>query len=439
MIVESIIDFEALSVTAVNNQIRRNLLNDQNLNDIWLVGESINVTYHRSGHIYFSLQDSDSIIACTFFSNANRHFQQIKIQNGEKYFVYGSISTYIKRGNYQFNVQRILPAGKGTLQAQIEQLKQKLFKEGLFDSKHKQDLPFLPKKIGIVTAPTGAALQDILSTIYNRTQYVNILIAGCLVQGDGAASSIVEAIQILNEKQYQIDVILISRGGGSAEDLAAYNDERVVRTIFQSRVPTLAAIGHEIDYSLSDLAADATAKTPTEGAINIIADYGTLINQINDYCLKLTHAIFRQQKIWQDKFLNNSKNFGRSHRLLQELLQNSKQQVDDMSKEQKELLLRNLEDHYLAVHKLQSFRTDIQKKIKNCWHEYEILAERLKKLSPRDIMKRGYSIVRDKNGDIIKSFRQVTEEKQDIEVLLYQGKLTAQVLKKSPAESSRDL
>lgn len=431
------LDFtNALSVTAVNYQVRRNLLADASLSEIWIIGEATNVTYHSSGHIYLSLQDADSLIQCTFFSNSNRRFQNVSIKNGEKYYVFGSISTYVKRGSYQFNVTRILPAGKGVLFEKIEELKRKLFSEGLFDSDHKKPLPRLPKNIGLVTALTGAALQDILSTIYKRNPYVNILIATCLVQGDHAARSISRAIQILNQKKNQIDVILVSRGGGSAEDLMAYNEEQLIRTIFQSRIPILSAVGHEIDHSLSDLVADASAKTPTEGAMMVVPDYRVLrerIENCQERQRKLLRACLKNASL---RMQIGAKQIFKSHRNFREKIQNAHQELDERQKRHSSTVRELIAQRRLALQHLQIFQKYARQCLQKKEQKNQIFTEALRRLNPQEILKRGYAIVLDKNQEILKRASQ-TNLKESVDIILHQGSLQATVTELHPSTSGK--
>ena len=228
---------------------------------IWVKGEISNLKRHSSGHYYFTLKDNLAQISCVMWKWRNILMNFI-LEDGMEVIVGGSLTVYEKQGKYQLDAETIHPIGIGELQLAFEKLKSKLHSEGLFDEKYKKPLPKFPWRIGVVTSPTGAAIQDILSVIGRRFPQVQIIINPVRVQGDGAASEISDAIKEFNEYD-EIDLIIVCRGGGSLEDLWAFNEEIVARTIFDSKIPVLSAVGHEIDYSISDFAADKRAPTPS--------------------------------------------------------------------------------------------------------------------------------------------------------------------------------
>ncbi|MEQ9363681.1 MAG: exodeoxyribonuclease VII large subunit, partial [Leptospirales bacterium] len=287
------------SVSRLNLSIRDKLQGDRALQGMWLEGEVFNVNYHTSGHVYFSLKDGQSAIRCTFFRGANQKFKHIRLTNGMQILAGGGVSVYAPRGEYQFNVSRVMLAGEGELRLKIEEVKRRLQGEGLFDVGRKKLLPELPVTVGIATAPTGAAIRDVLRTIDRRYPNMNILLAPCTVQGDSAAASIIEAIEALNRPEFEVDVIIAGRGGGSFEDLLAFNDEGVVRAYANSRVPIISAVGHEIDHPLCDLAADVYAPTPTGAAEIAVPIFEDLAEQIEDCGLRLKVALrnrYRNEK-----------------------------------------------------------------------------------------------------------------------------------------------
>jgi len=232
--------------------------------NVWVEGEVSNFTLHTSGHCYLSLKDSGSVISCVIFKHAAAKFP-FQIENGMSIICSGRIGVYGKRGQYQLYIDRAEPKGVGALQIAFEQLKAQLHKEGLFEKGHKKPIPVFPETIGIVTSPTGAAVQDILNVIDRRFKGIHLIVFPVRVQGPGAYKEIIEAIQQFNRSR-NVDVIILARGGGSLEDLWAFNEESVARAIYNSDIPVISAIGHEIDYTISDFVADLRAPTPSAAA-----------------------------------------------------------------------------------------------------------------------------------------------------------------------------
>lgn len=228
---------------------------------VWVEGEISNFSIHSSGHMYFSLKDENAVLNCAMFRSEN---QQLKFgpKDGMQVLCFGRISIYDKQGRYQLYVQTMEPKGLGALQLAFQQLKERLQKEGLFDAAHKKPIPFLPQRIGIVTSPTGAAIRDILNISTRRFQNIHIIINPVRVQGEGAAIEIANAIKEFNEYA-KLDVIIVARGGGSLEDLWSFNEEIVARAIYDSKIPVISAIGHEVDFTIADFVADFRAPTPS--------------------------------------------------------------------------------------------------------------------------------------------------------------------------------
>jgi exodeoxyribonuclease VII large subunit len=252
------------SIKEINRYIRMKLESDKLLGDVWLRGEISNFTHHSSGHMYFTLKDSDSRLKCIMFASHNQKLPFIP-KEGAKVMARGNISVYERDGNYQFYVTAMQPDGIGSLYLAFEQLKQKLEAEGLFDLARKRAIPRFPQAIGVVTSPTGAAVRDVLITLQRRLPQVPVQIVPVLVQGQGAAPSIVKAIELLNRMR-EVDVIIVGRGGGSLEELWAFNEESVARSIGASAIPVISAVGHETDYTIADFVADLRAATPTAAA-----------------------------------------------------------------------------------------------------------------------------------------------------------------------------
>jgi exodeoxyribonuclease VII large subunit len=270
------------------NKKARGIL-EQEIGPIWLQGEVSNFTRAPSGHLYFTLKDSKAEISAVRFKGRSALLPTPIIENGMEIIAYGNLTLYEPRGRYQFIVSLIQPAGMGSLQLSFEQLKKQLKAEGLFDESHKKPLPQFPKRIGVITSPTGAAIRDILSVLKRRWPLVEVYLFGSSVQGKAAAEEIIAAIEqakAFSSTHLTLDLLIVGRGGGSLEDLAVFNDERVARAIFACEIPVVSAVGHEIDFVISDLVADLRAPTPSAAAELIIPDRSEV--------LSLVTTLFRQ-------------------------------------------------------------------------------------------------------------------------------------------------
>ena len=312
--------------------------------NIWVEGEISNFTSHSSGHFYFTLKDERSEIKCTFFKGYNEKVK-FEVKDGMQVLCFGKIGIYAQRGLYQLNVAKMEPRGIGALQLAFEQLKEKLFKEGFFDESSKKVIPVLPERIGIVTSPTGAAIRDMLHVLEKRFANVEVLIGPARVQGKGSGEEIASAIQDLN-KLDSVDVIIVGRGGGSLEDLWAFNEEIVARAIFASKIPIISAVGHEVDWTISDFVADLRAPTPSVAAERVIVKKSDIIEKLDDI-----------EKRIKDYPLEAVKEY--------------EQRLDEI---EKDLDLR--------------FRHYIQLKEEN----FRLLSEKIEILSPLSILNRGYSV-----------------------------------------------
>lgn len=309
------------SVSELTRDIK-NLL-EKNFYEVEVVGEISNFKAHNSGHWYFVLKDSDAQINCAMWRafNLSINFQP---QDGLKVIALGKITVFPPKGNYQLEIKKLIPAGRGELYLLFEKLKEKLSKEGLFDQERKREIPKFPKKIGIATAKDGAALQDMLNIARRRYPLVEIILAPCRVQGEGAAESIVKSIQLLNQ-QDDIDVIIVGRGGGSIEDLWPFNEEIVARAIFNSKYPVISAVGHEVDFTIADFVADLRAPTPSaamELATPNISDLFDFINKII-YNLDLNISNYIRTKKSRLDFYSKSYIMNKPFDLLNNRAQNS--------------------------------------------------------------------------------------------------------------------
>lgn len=270
---------KVLSIREVNRYIKRLLEGEAGLQDIWIRGEISNFTHHSSGHMYFTLKDESGRLKCIMFASYNQRLPFIP-KNGMKVLARGGVSVYERDGAYQFYATAMQPDGIGSLYLAFEQLKQKLEKEGLFDEALKRPIPKFPAAIGVITSPTGAAVRDILITLQRRHPSVPVLLYPVSVQGTAAAPSIVRAIEAMNELA-EVDVLIVGRGGGSLEELWAFNEEAVARAIRASRIPVISAVGHETDFTIADFVADLRAATPTAAAELAVPHIGELRQQIH--------------------------------------------------------------------------------------------------------------------------------------------------------------
>ena len=278
------------SVFQVNTYIHNMFHEDYLLSDVSVSGEISNLKFHTSGHIYFTLKDDKSAISCAIFRPSAKKLN-IALKDGDKIVASGSISNYVPNGSVTFNVTKVEYEGVGDLTKKFEELKKRLAEQGLFDKEFKKPIPKFPKTIGIVTAPTGAAIRDIISVSKRRNPYISLILFPALVQGEGAKESIVKGIETLEKAN--VDVIIVGRGGGSLEDLWAFNEEEVAYAIFQSSIPVISAVGHEIDFTISDFTADLRAATPSAAAELAVPDVKGIINDINNLDQSLNRDIKR--------------------------------------------------------------------------------------------------------------------------------------------------
>lgn len=400
-----------LTVSELNKYVKKLLNYDPILNNISVKGEISNLKFHGNGHVYFSLKDQQSKINCVLFKS---YCQSIKFElhDGLHIIVKGYVSIFERDGQYQLYAESIEPEGIGALYLAFEQLKDKLEKEGLFDPSFKKNLPPFPKKIALITSPTGAAVQDILSVIQRRNHCIEIMIFPVLVQGENAAMQISEAIRRANRCFDDIDIIILARGGGSIEELWAFNEEIVARSIFDSKIPIISAIGHETDYTIADFVSDLRAPTPSaaaELAVPRIIDMKDKIEisyqRINELIVQKIRDKRNELKQWDEsKLLSYMKD---------RLAQNA-QWLDTLQKD----LISNL-----------------KMKLQTCKGNLNENAAKLEALSPISTISRGYSVLFDlKNNDSIDSILK-TKIGQPIKILLKDGFLFCTVDKKEKEDN----
>ena len=400
---------------------------------VWVQGEISNYKLHPSGHQYFTLKDSRSQIACVIFRNTMVPLRT-PLADGAQVQVYGSVSVFEARGQYQINVQILQTRGLGLLQAKFEALKRRLEAEGLFDPARKKSLPKFPRRIGIVTSPSGAAIRDMLNVLKRRAPHLEILINPVRVQGSGAAAEIAVAIRELSEPNANwppVDLIVIARGGGSIEDLWEFNEEIVARAIVASPVPIVSAIGHEIDFTIADFVADLRAPTPSAAAELIVPDIVDLIRRIDELAGSLLKCLrnFLAHERTRLRFLSE-------RTLARELikrLRDAQQQIDLT----RESLQRQL------IYKIDNSRavlTDLHRRVvalpsrlyENAQQRFRRVEGILRVLGPDATLRRGYSVTTDESGKVIKSVRAV-RAKMKIRTRVSDGEFPSEVEKTESA------
>ena len=389
------------TVSEITRGIRTSL--EHKFSNIDVLGEISNVRKPSSGHIYLTLKDKNSQLQAVVFRNSASRIK-FELKDGMEVVSFGSVTVYEPRGQYQLIINKIEPKGIGALQLAFQQLKEKLEKEGLFDHAHKKDIPFIPKKIGIVTSPTGAAIKDILNIIDRRFANVEILIYPVKVQGEGAAQEIAEAITELNNYS-DIDVIISGRGGGSLEDLWAFNEEIVARSIYNSKIPVISAVGHEIDLTIADLVADKRALTPSEAGELVVPRKDLLIVKTEKFKTRLLQSLTGKLRLSKEKL----DRIANSYAIRQpfDKFNRWQQKLDDLSQR----LNLNI------THALNSEREKLSG-----------IAGKLESLSPLNVLKRGYTITTKQEDN--KSLRYITDlSKGDkIKTNLSRGSIISEIL-----------
>ena len=351
----------AYTVSVINKRIAETISYDPLLSDVSVIGEISNLNYHYSGHVYFTIKDNESQLKCILFKSYAEKVNFI-LEEGMKVIVRGYINVYQKGGSYSLNAKEIvLSDKKGDLAIAFEIMKDKLNKEGLFDISHKKELPYFPDKIGIITSNTGAAVEDIKRIILEKNNHVDICVFPTKVQGEGAKEDISSCIEYVNKNHKDIDVLIVGRGGGSQEDLWAFNEEIVARAIYNSEIPIISSVGHEIDVSISDFVADKSAPTPTAAAEIAVPNTFELCDTIENYKKDLIQNLNNKVKYYE-MLLNNYKNT------------------------------------------IYSTMIQILEKYE---HKIDIFKNSLVDNNPKKILLKGYSIIRNENNHVIKSINDI--------------------------------
>ena len=393
---------KVLSVSDLNRQVKNFLRKE--FGSVWVSGEVSRPTYHSSGHLYFSLKDKNAQVSVACFRpHASR--LRFKLEQGMEVVLYASVSIFEPRGDYQLVAEKIEPRGVGALQIAFEQLKEKLNEEGLFDESRKKPTPFLPARIGVITSPTGAAVRDILNVSLRRFPNAHITIFPVSVQGETAASEIAEAIKIFNTEPSlnDVEVLIVGRGGGSIEDLWCFNEEIVARAIYKSRIPVISAVGHEIDFTISDFFADRRAPTPSAAAELAFPEKRDVENNLENCSRRAGLALKNRMEKNKMSLSEIKRSFVFRHFI--ERLNERSQHADELARQMNRacsVLMTRSKEKITAA------------------------AARLETLSPLKVLGRGYSVTTNENGNIIRSVGDV-HKKNTIHTRLKDGIISSEV------------
>ena len=435
-----------MKISDLNTYIKSIFDENPYLKKVYLRGEISNFKNHTRGHLYFTLKDDASrISAVMFYSSAIE--LKFAPEDGMNVLVEGRISCYPAQGTYQIYVDKMEPDGLGNLYIEFEKLKKKLSEEGLFSPEHKKPIPKIPKRIGVITAPTGAAIRDILSTIKRRFPICETILFPALVQGENAAPDIVRQIKEADSGAYDLDVLIVGRGGGSIEDLWAFNEECVARAIYEARVPIISAVGHEIDFTIADFVSDMRAPTPTgaaEMAVLTISEINNTLNsyeiRLNEFTSNLLHkAKIRLESITSSYILKNPLS----------LYEIKEQRLDNIIDTLNNFINKKIDNNKLVLDKLRSsyvlknpmglfeikkeklvfnektLYSNIKSIIIKKDHEYKILVNTLKLVNPLGILEKGYSLVT-KDNELIKDSNKL-KVGDNIKIKLHKGNITAKI------------
>ncbi len=410
---------EVYSVSDLNRLIKSSLEDEFSL--VWIKGEISNFKPHYSGHWYFNLKDQKSQISAVMFKGFNQRMK-IKPEDGLEVLIRGRVTVYEPRGNYQIMCELIEPVGLGALQKAFEKLKAKLAGEGLFESARKRAIPKFPTRIALVTSPTGAAVKDMINVLTRRFKGLDVTVLPCAVQGSAATTEIVRAIQMANQVVPPFDVMIVGRGGGSIEDLWAFNEESVARAIAESKIPTISAVGHEIDFTIADFVADLRAPTPSAAAELVVQNAMQISEKVEklersmlvllrgriaglrNHAARLTSHLVDPKKKIREARERSAELVGRLHRLMVNKIEGGRQELDFVG---------------LQLHK------GIEGRMSDSKHRLENLMGVLNSLSPLAVVDRGYSIVT-ASGKVLKSVKNL-KVNEKIEVKVADGKFKAEV------------
>ncbi|OIJ20311.1 exodeoxyribonuclease VII large subunit [Anaerobacillus alkalidiazotrophicus] len=437
---------QIFTITSLTKYIKRTFDNDEVLKNIWVKGELSNFKKHSRGHMYFTIKDTQSRIQAVMFAGNNRFLKFIP-EDGMKVLIRGYVSVYEANGQYQMYVNEMQPDGVGNLYLAFEQLKKKLEIAGYFDEKYKKKIPSLPTKIGVITSPTGAAIRDIITTLKRRFPIASITLFPVLVQGGEAPASIAKAIQKANNLG-DLDVLIVGRGGGSIEELWAFNEEIVAEAIFESNIPVISAVGHETDVTIADFIADLRAATPTAAAELAVPNTDDLLEKVTQRKIRFLRAIVKRIETERRKLTNLQKSY--AFRYPEQLIKQKEQQLDrqieDLQRsmmyiiERKRSALAHLQKDVVRNHphamvlkvreQLLKNETLLQQSLIGIQKEKEFsfkqLLTKLESLSPLKVMTRGYSLAYTKEDKLIKSVTDVSKG-EELTIKLKDGSVYCQV------------
>ena len=395
-------EYNPITVTDLNKYIKSKIDSDEMLNNVLVKGEISNFKKHYTGHMYFTLKDENSLIKCVMFKTYTTHLSFMP-KDGMKVIILGSVSVFERDGVYQVYAKAMKQDGLGSLYEAYEKLKAKLSEEGLFDESHKKKIPFMPKTIGVLTSNTGAVIRDIINVSTRRNPNVHIRLYPVPVQGAGAAEKIAEGIEFMN-KNNLADVLIIGRGGGSLEDLWPFNEERVARAIYNSKIPIISAVGHETDFTVADFVADLRAPTPSAAAELAVANIDDVKSTLFLYNTRYKNALKKKLQLMR---LSYEKCMAR------QAFKNPTQKINEQ---------------YIVIDmKVKAMQNKIQLKLKEERTKFIKHVSKLDTLSPLKTLARGYSIVTDSSNKIIKSVKDL-KENQNINIRLADGEKQAKVL-----------
>ena len=395
-------EYNPITVTNLNKYIKSKIDSDEMLNNVLVKGEISNFKNHYTGHMYFTLKDENSLIKCVMFKTYTTHLSFMP-KDGMKVIILGSVSVFERDGVYQVYAKAMKQDGLGSLYEAYEKLKAKLSGEGLFDESHKKKIPFMPKTIGVLTSNTGAVIRDIINVSTRRNPNVHIRLYPVPVQGAGAAEKIAEGIEFMN-KNNLADVLIIGRGGGSLEDLWPFNEERVARAIYNSKIPIISAVGHETDFTIADFVADLRAPTPSAAAELAVANIDDVKSTLFLYNTRYKNALKKKLQLMR---LSYEKCMAR------QAFKNPTQKINEQ---------------YIVIDmKVKAMQHKIQLKLKEERTKFIKQVSKLDTLSPLKTLARGYSIVTDSSNKIIKSVKDLKED-QNINIRLADGEKQAKVL-----------
>ena len=432
-----------LSVTELTRDVK--LVIERNYTGVWVEGELSNLRRH-AGHYYFTLKDAQTQIRCVMFSSANRRLR-FRPDDGMSVLVWGPLTVYEPQGNYQILVKRMEPRGQGALHLAFEQLKEKLSSEGLFDPDRKKPLPLLPRRLGVVTSPAGAAIRDICRVLHRRFENLDVLVYPAQVQGSLAASQIARGVRVLN-RVGDVDTIIVTRGGGSLEDLWPFNEEIVARAIARSEVPVMSAVGHEIDYTISDMVADVRAPTPSAAAEMVVESKDRFRERVSGLARRLEHALGSRLQELRGRVDGLAEH--RGFVALRYGIDHRRQRVDELSLRSTYVLERSLSERRAAVERaLTRVRAlgpqerlrraalrhaDLRARLEAAWRSTATgsrrrlgeVAAKLHALSPVAVLGRGYSLAWTQQGKLLRRASD-TAPGEELRVRLDEGELDCRV------------